>query len=151
MGRAFQTACVLLADRMPMTQNPTISSHVETHPCTDLARSYKTKLANIFASQHMAKSNWRKSGVATSVHFSRDLPSVLQTNFHHERNPDTPQVETTENGFEVHEHMWSNEVFTAYVDDIAGKGCWRERMQPRMEQIITWSLLCAQVKTTSYK
>lgn len=52
---------------------------------------------------------------------------------------------TAENGFEVHEHMWSNEVFTAYVDEVAGEGCWKNKMQPRMEQIVTWSLLCAQV------
>lgn len=55
------------------------------------------------------------------------------------------QVSTTDNGVEVHEHMWSNEVFTAYVDEVAGEGCWRKQMQPRMEQIVTWSLLCAQV------
>ncbi|CAM9254394.1 unnamed protein product [Scytosiphon promiscuus] len=54
------------------------------------------------------------------------------------------QVSTTDNGVEVHEHMWSNEVFKAYVDDVAGEGCWRKKMQPRMEQIVTWSLLCAQ-------
>eukprot|EP00752_Nemacystus_decipiens_P007052 g6322.t2 len=54
------------------------------------------------------------------------------------------QVSTTDNGVEVHEHMWSNEVFTAYVDEVAGEGCWRKKMQPRMEQIVTWSLLCAQ-------
>ncbi|CAN0387916.1 unnamed protein product, partial [Ectocarpus sp. 13 AM-2016] len=53
-------------------------------------------------------------------------------------------VSVTDNGIEVHEHMWSNEVFTAYVDEVAGEGCWRKRMQPRMEQIVTWSLLCAQ-------
>lgn len=56
-----------------------------------------------------------------------------------------PKVSTTDNGIEVHEHMWSNEVFTAYVDEVAGEGCWRNQMQPRMEQIVTWSLLCAQV------
>ncbi|CAM9539794.1 unnamed protein product [Ectocarpus sp. 12 AP-2014] len=54
------------------------------------------------------------------------------------------KVSVTDNGIEVHEHMWSNEVFTAYVDEVAGEGCWRKRMQPRMEQIVTWSLLCAQ-------
>ncbi|CAM9937410.1 unnamed protein product, partial [Hapterophycus canaliculatus] len=54
------------------------------------------------------------------------------------------QVSTTDNGIEVHEHMWSNEVFVAYVDEVAGDGCWRKKMQPRMEQIVTWSLLCAQ-------
>ncbi|CAN0493395.1 unnamed protein product, partial [Scytosiphon promiscuus] len=51
---------------------------------------------------------------------------------------------TTDNGFEVHEHMWPNEVFTAYVDEVAGEGCWRKKMQPRMEEIVKWSLLCAQ-------
>ncbi|CAM9140398.1 unnamed protein product [Ectocarpus fasciculatus] len=54
------------------------------------------------------------------------------------------KVSVTDNGIEVHEHMWSNEVFTAYVDEVAGEGCWKKRMQPRMEQIVTWSLLCAQ-------
>lgn len=57
------------------------------------------------------------------------------------------KVAKTENGFEVHEHMWSNEVFTAYVDEVAGEGCWKNKMQPRMKQIVTWSLLCAQVRT----
>ena len=56
------------------------------------------------------------------------------------------QVSSTDNGVEVHEHMWSNEVFTAYVDEVAGEGCWRKKMQPRMEQIVKWSLLCAQVR-----
>lgn len=60
-------------------------------------------------------------------------------------NQQLMQVATTDNGFEVHEHMWSNEVFTAYVDKVAGEGCWKNKMQPRMEQIVTWSLLCAQV------
>lgn len=56
------------------------------------------------------------------------------------------KVATADNGFEVHEHMWSNEVFTAYLEEVAGEGCWRKKMQPRMEQIVTWSLLCAQVE-----
>lgn len=60
-------------------------------------------------------------------------------------HPTANQVAKTDNGFEVHEHMWSNDVFTAYVDDMVGKGCWKENMQPRMKQIVTWSLLCAQV------
>lgn len=56
------------------------------------------------------------------------------------------QVSTTDNGFEVHEHMWSNQMFTAYIDEVAGEGCWRKKMQPRMEEIVKWSLLCAQVR-----
>lgn len=62
-----------------------------------------------------------------------------------------PKVSTTDNGIEMHEHMWSNEVFTAYVDEVAGEGCWRKKMQPRMEQIVTWSLLCAQVGYTTHQ
>ncbi|CAM9524094.1 unnamed protein product, partial [Discosporangium mesarthrocarpum] len=53
-------------------------------------------------------------------------------------------VAKTENGYEVHEHMWSCDTFAAYLSDVAGKDTWKGKLQPRMKQIALWSLMCAQ-------
>ncbi|CAM9125897.1 unnamed protein product [Chrysoparadoxa australica] len=53
-------------------------------------------------------------------------------------------VSTTDNGFEVHQHMWPIKTFQDYLKDLTGRDAWEDDMKPAMKSIAKQALMCAQ-------